>query len=234
MIRYILFLVFALISNTALSVQNLDAVTEDVIKVIASMSDPNIISITGGAIETVWGADDKVTLEANPDTGQAIFKPLSTTPFTLFVQSAAGNTYTISVTPQKNAIGQLINLDELQLNDKTFDRSLNIISYKKEVKRLLKLIELNKGVAKLPGFRVKTFNKTIPLWSETSVLHAFSWVSGNMVIDKYLVTNTTADSLTIEEREFKNLSNIIRAISLKKHTLEPAETTVLYTFRSPS
>lgn len=232
--KYLFILVCALFTNSALSVQNKDAVTGEVINVVASMSDPNMITITGGAIASVWGTEDKVTLEANQDTGQAIFRPLSMTPFTLFVQSEAGNTYTLSVSSQNNIVGQVINLDELQVNDRSLDRSLNIIAYKKEVKRLLKLIELNPGIAKLPGFHVKTVNKKIPLWSETQILHAFSWVSGNIIIDKYLVTNISQKLLVMEEREFKDLSNIIRAVSLKKHSLDPAETTVLYTFRSPS
>lgn len=234
--KYFFILVCALFWNSAQSVQNVDAETGIAIKVVASMSDPNIITITGGSIATVFGTEDKVSLEANTDTGQAIFRPLSTAPFTLFVQSEAGNTYTLSVTSQNNIVGQVINLDEFQVNDKSLDRALNIIAYKKEVKRLLKLIELkpNGGIVKLPGYRVKTINKSIPLWSETEILHAISWESGNMVIDKYLVTNTTDKPLVMEEREFKDLSKIIRAISLKKHFIAPAETTVLYTFRSPS
>ncbi len=232
--KHLFILVCILFSSSALSVQNKEAVTAEVIKVIASMSDPNVITMTGGSMDSAWGQEGKVTLEADKDTGQAIFTPLSTSPFTLFVYSEAGNTYTLSVTPQKNIVGQVINLDESQVSDQSLDRSLNIIAYKKEVKRLLKLIELKQGVVKLPGFRVKTVNKTIPLWSETQILHALSWKSGSMVIDKYLVTNTTDKPLVMEEREFRNLSKIIRAVSLKKHSLAPAETTVLYTFRSPS
>jgi type-F conjugative transfer system secretin TraK len=226
-----------LLSQAAVAVQKIAANPEETIQISASMSDANVISISGGSIESVWGTDDKVTLQANDDTGQAIFQPVSNKPFTLFIRSQAGVTYTLSVVPRDDIIGQVIIIDEFeQVGEVGSARAHNIIAYKSEVKRLLKQLELhpNQGVVKLRGFQVRTSNKKVPLWAETEILHAFSWVRGNMIIERYLITNLSDQPLRIEEREFRSLAKNIRAISLRKLELEPAETTVLYTFRSAS
>jgi hypothetical protein len=223
------------LTHMALAAQKIQANPDEVVQVVASMSDANIISISGGSIESVWGTEDKVTLEANVDTGQAFFRPVSSEAFTLFVQSAAGHTYTLSVVPRVDIIGQMILLDEFSNNASNhIERSLNIVTYKSEIKRLLKLIEQSPGIKKLRGFKLKPANKTIPLWSETRILHAMSWIQGSMIIDKYLVTNVTDEKLVIEEREFRGLASLIRAIAIRKHQLDPAETTVLYTFKGRS
>jgi hypothetical protein len=108
------------------------------------------------------------------------------------------------------------------------------MAYKNDVKRLLRQIEQQAGVKSLPGFRLKAVNQQVSLWAETRILHAVSWSRASMIIDKYLVTNISEKALVLEEREFRGLTDMIRAIALKKHQLAPAETTVLYTFRSRS
>ncbi len=233
----IFLLVGLLASQAAVAVQKIAANPEETVQISASMSDANVISISGGSIESVWGTDDKVTLQANDDTGQAIFQPVSNKPFTLFIRSQAGVTYTLSVVPRDDIIGQVIIIDEFeQAGEVGSARAHNIIAYKSEVKRLLKQLELkpDQGIAKLRGFQIKAVNKKVPLWAETEILHANSWVRGNMIIERYLITNVSDQTLRIEEREFHSLSENIRAISLRKLTLDPAETTVLYTFRSAS
>jgi len=219
----------------SLATQRIAADPDAVVEVYASMKDPNIISITGGSIESVWGTEDKVSLEANVDTGQAIFRPASFTPFTLFVQSHAGNTYTLVVKPRKNEIGQSIVIDEFASDARSpFDRALKPVSYKNEVKRLLKEIEtLPSGkVTTLRGFKARMVNQEIPLWRETRITHALSWTRGGMIIDKYLLTNISDQALVVEEREFASIAESVRAISIRQHQLAPAQSTVFYAFRS--
>ena len=235
MARIILLISLLLLSSLAHAVQKIQADPDEATQIAASMTDANVITITGGSIESVWGTEDRVSLEANIETGQAIFRPTTAEPFTLFVQSDSGNTYTLSVVPRNNIIGQVIILNEFHNSDQSgFNRSSSIVSYKSEVKRLLKKIELNSGVTKLSGFKLQSIQKDIPLWAETKLLHAFSWSQGNMIIDKVLVTNISDKPLLLEEREFQHIHPTIRAIALRKHRLEPAETTILYTFRNPS
>ncbi len=226
-----------LLTQSTWAIQKIQANPDEAVQIVASMTDANVISISGGSIESVWGTEDKVSLEANVDTGQAIFRPMSNKPFTLFVQSEAGLTYTLSVVPRNDIIGQVILLNEFdQAGETQSQRAHNIIAYKSDIKRLLKKIEQSpgQGIAKLHGFQIKTINKNIPLWSETKILHTFSWTRGSLIIDRYLLTNVSDEVLRVEEREFHQLTKHIRAISLRKLTLQPAETTVLYTFRSTS
>jgi conjugal transfer pilus assembly protein TraK len=232
-----LLLAVMLLSQSAWAIQKIQANPDEAVQIVASMTDANVISITGGSIESVWGTEDKVSLEANVDTGQAIFRPMSNKPFTLFVQSEAGMTYTLSVVPRSDIIGQVILLNEFdQAGETQSQRTHNIIAYKSDIKRLLKQIEQlpGHGIAKLRGFQIKTINKAIPLWVETKILHAHRWTRGSLIIDRYLLTNVSDKVLRVEEREFHNLAKHIRAISLRQLLLKPAETTVLYTFRSAS
>ena len=55
-----------------------------------------------------------------------------------------------------------------------------------------------------------------------------------MIIDRYIITNVSDAPLVMEEREFRHLGKLIRAVSIKQHQLQPAESTVMYTFRSGS
>jgi len=211
----------------------IDGDSDEVISVKASLSDPNMISIDGGSIESVWAAEDKVMLQANEQSGQAVFRPISNSPFTLFVQSAAGHTYTFTVVPVDRLIGQSFVIKEHDsFNDQHLAHTANIVAYKKEVKRLLKKIEQLQKRKRLNGFRMKTVNKPVSLWQETSILHALTWNREDMQIDRFVVTNITAEPLSLDERAFKHIAQSVRAVSLRKHNLEPAESTVLYVFRS--
>ena len=235
MIRILLLINLILLSSSAQALQKIQADPEEATQIVASITDANVISITGGSIESVWGTEDRVSLDANMETGQAIFRPTSQVPFTLFVQSDSGNTYTLSVVPRNNIIGQVIMLNEFHGIDQVeLNRTSTIVSYKSEVKRLLKKIEQNPGVTKINGFKLKSIQQEIPLWAETKLLHAFSWSQGSMIIDQVLVTNISNQLLILEEREFQHLHENIRAIAIRKHQLAPAETTILYTFRNPS
>jgi len=222
-------------ATCANAVQKFEGNPDEIIVVKASTTDPNIISITGGSIESVWGTEDKVALEANVETGQAIFRPATLSPFTLFVQTLSGNTYTLAVTPQQKLIGQSIVINEFSTADQSgADRGLGIVAYKNVVKRLLRDIEQMQGVRELRGFRLVSVNKVKPLWAETRIVHVNSWTRNDMIIDRYLVTNITDQALVMEEREFTGLGQTIRAISIRKHSLAPAESSVMYTVRGRS
>ncbi len=231
----ILLIILLLSSPAVFAVQKYVGNPEEIIKVTASTTNPNIITISGGSIDSVWGAEDKVMLEANADTGQALFRPVSLTPFTLFVQTLAGNTYTLSVIPKKKLIGQSIVIDEFgQFDRASSDRELGIVAYKQIVKRLLRDIDGANGVRRIKGFQLQAVNQIRPLWAETEILHALTWNRGDMIIDKYVITNVSENLLVIEEREFRNLGRTIRAIAIRKHQLQPAESTVMYTIRGKS
>ncbi len=229
-----LFILFSLlVQPTAQAAMVIDGDPDEVISVKASLSDPNIITINGGSIESVWAAEDKVMLQANEQSGQAVFRPTSKSPFTLFVQSAAGNTYTLTVVPVERLIGQNFVIKEHDsFADQHMGHTASIVAYKKEVKRILKQIEQLRQRKRLNGFRVKSINKRVSLWQETSILHALSWNRDDMQIDRFVVTNITDAPLSLDERAFKHISPSVRAVSLRKHNLEPAESTVLYVFRS--
>ncbi len=234
--RSILIVLLMLSSLPSLAAQRIHADPDTVAETYASTRDANILSISGGSIESVWGTEDKVTLEANVDTGQAIFRPASMTPFTLFVQSHAGNTYTLLVKPKADVIGQSIVIDEFAGADSlsAFDRSLTPVSYKNEVKRLLKAIEASPGgkATDLRGFNARMVNQEVPLWRETRVTHALSWTRGGTIIDKYILTNISEQPLVVEEREFASIARHVRAIAVREHQLAPAESTIFYVFRS--
>ena len=218
----------------ASAAQKIEADTSSVIQIYASINDANIITLSGGSIESAWSTEDKVSLQANDDTGQAIFKPLSTAAFTLFVQSYAGNTYTLQVQPRHDIIGQTIILDEFGQQDAELDRATNVVAFKNQVKRLLKDIESVDGVKKLKGYQLKNINREIPLWAETKILHAVSWIQSGMIIDKFVLTNISEAVLIVEEREFSTILQHIRSVAIRKHRLKPAESTVFYTVRKSS
>lgn len=233
--RISLLLALALLSGNAWSLQRIEADPDQAMQITASMDDANVISISGGSIESGWSTEDKVTLDKNEDTGQIIFKPTSAQPFTLFVQSESGETYTLSVVPRKDIIGQVIVIDEFNAQGEVgAQRAFNIIAFKTEIKRLLKQIEQDPKIAvpRLRGFRLRMVNRKVPLWRETEIVHALSWRRSDLVIERYLVTNRSEKPLRFNEREFHALAEGIRAISLRKLELQPAETTVLYAFRS--
>lgn len=231
--RFLFMLFLCLIQPTAQAAMVIDGDPDVVISVKASLSDPNMITINGGSIESVWAAEDKVMLQANEQSGQAVFRPTSKSPFTLFVQSSAGNTYTLTVVPVERLIGQNFIIREHDtFADQHMGHTASIVAYKKEVKRILKQIEQLQQRKRLNGFRVKSINKPVSLWQETSILHAITWNRDDMQVDRFVVTNITDAPLSLDERAFKHISQSVRAVSLRKHHLEPAESTILYVFRS--
>ena len=227
-------LLLCFLSLPSFAIQKIDANTDETIPVQASADDSNIIGINGGSIDSVWSTEDKVSLDKNEDTGQAIFRPLVKTPFTLFVLSDSGATYTLRVMPKPGLAGQVIVIDEFNSEGSAASRrrALSVVPFKHEVKRWLRSLETaDRPAPRLRGFRLNTVNTPVSLWRETRIVHALSWSRSDLRIDRYLVTNVSDAPLRIEEREFRTLARGIRAVALRKLELSPGETTVLYTVR---
>ena len=204
------------------------------LRVIASLDNPNRLSIKDGRFISAYATDDLVNMEADLESGEIIFKPLGDEEFSIFARAESGVTYTVVVRSRKELVGQSIVISENLSTTHQYDRDVKVVSFKNQVNQLVKSIEGQVGAAKLPGFRLTAVNREVRLWKETTILHALSWSQGNLIIDKYVITNVSDSPLGLHEREFADLSKNIRAISIRDHALLPAKSTVLYTFRNPS
>lgn len=225
-------LLFSLLvcSTVSWATQQFRVVPGGVYSVDVSREDPNTLMITGGSkLKGVWGSDTAVTINKKEDINAALFQPLLLKQFSLMVADSNGHTFTILANPRDDLPGQSI---VLVSNPVKSDRLKNNSSVPSDyVSNIASIFKNLYSGATPTGYTYKSINKTIPLWQETRITHAGTYVGSDWVVEKLLITNTSKDIVRIVEPEFSGVFNDIAAVSLERKNLESGESSAAFIVR---
>lgn len=212
------------------ALQTADAVEGKNIFVKMSTRDFNRIAIEGGRVRLVKGADrDLVLGDKDEVTGQALIKPLVKDPFSLFVFSESGMTYTVVVQPM-DIPGESVILRE-QLPKKPAvavpaSKSDKSNSYVKAIKSLLHVMNSEN----VPGdIEVKQTWEETGLWQGTRFALEKIYTDPSLIGETYRLFNLGQTTIRIAEQEFYKRGVI--AVAVKSLELEPGKSTQVFVIK---
>ena len=212
-------------SLDAHAAQVLTGKPDDTLAASVSRAEPTLIRVDGHRIRRIFGAEGDFTVTPDKDAGTAYLKPATDKKaFSAFVSDDAGHTWKLLLSVADGPSDSIIIKGKPDLGSKQAGRDLASIQ---AIKRVLLALESDQE----PDPETRVVNEIVPLWQE-SLFVLVKVLDGALKGEKYLLTNTSAKPMVIDERELYRRGVI--AISVEKPRLEPAETTAVYVIREGS
>ena len=225
--RFLLLLIL-LLPTSAFALQVVDVMDGKTIPVTVSLKELNRLTMADGSrIDHIWGPQDRMTLEADTESGQLFVRTIGAKPFSLFVKAENGETYTLLAAPRDVPAETIF----LRPPYRSTDRSSGerALPYIKRVERLAKAM----GRHALPDdFTPSPSSRVIPLWDEVHFRQEMRYSGDTLIGEIYRLTNLTQEEMRLEEREFSGLpGDPIAAVAIDKHRLKAHESTEVFIIR---
>jgi conjugal transfer pilus assembly protein TraK len=187
----------------------------------------------------------EIALECDRDKGEIYVRPVDTArsptkPINLFISSADA-TYTLllrrSDTPSDTIVLRDKTAHRASVNiDPSFNRagplgpSANPI---RAMKALLFAMASEPAVQArvAPDVRVEDINRTLPLWNEVRFALLQTYEARGLVGEKYLLTNTSNQTMVLAEQEFDRPEGHIVGVAIENMNLRPGDSTIVYVLR---
>jgi len=215
----ILSAVLLLASLEAAAAQVLTGKSDDTQTASVSRAEPTLIRVEGQRIRRIFGAEDDFTVAPDKDAGTAYLKPTTKKQaISAFVSDDSGRTWKLLLSITDGPSDSIIIKGKPDSTSKPAGHDLARVQ---AIKRVLLVLESDKET----GMETRVVNDHVPLWQE-SLFVLVKVLDGPLKGEKYLLTNTSAKPMVIDERELYRRGVI--AVSVEKPHLGPAETTAVY------
>lgn len=217
-----------LLPSSAFALQVVDVVDGNTVPITLSQKELNRIGMADGSrIAHIWGPQDRMTLEADTDSGQLFVRAIGTSPFSLFVKADNGETYTLLAAPKDIPAETVFLRPPYRSSDKS--AAENALPYIKRIERLAKAL----GKHALPEDMTPIQSSSVlPLWQEVHFKREMIYAGETLTGEIYSLTNLTDKEMRLEEREFSTLAgNPVAAVAIDKHLLKPHESTDVFIIR---
>ncbi len=247
---------FALVTGSAQALQVIEARDGVTIEAVIASKEPTRIRIENAAITDVFGnlyssncapspgtvstpppmvptinPAGEIALECDRDKGEIYVRPVgnSAKPITLFV-SSANATYTLllrrSDTPS----------DTIVIRDKTAHRTSSTqqrpLGTAPNHIRAMKAILVGMATDRVaPDVRVEDVNRPVQLWNEARFSLIRIYEGRGMVGEKYLLTNTSDQTMVLSEQEFDRAEGNVVGVAIDNLNLRPGDSTNVYVIR---
>ena len=227
----LLLIAILLLPSSAFALQIVDVVDGRTVPIAMSVKELNRVSMSDGSrIDHIWGPQDRMTLEADTDSGQLFIRAVGVKPFSIFVKADNGETYTLLAAP-KDVPAETIFLRPPYRNSSKSSAE-RALPYIKRIERLAKALGRGALPEDMAPIQLQSF-RAIPFWDEVHLTKKMIYMGDTLTGEVYSLTNLTDEDMRLEEREFKSLSGAspIVAIAIVKHLLKPHESTEVFVIR---
>ena len=224
----LLLITLLLLPGSAFALQVVDVVDGNTVPITLSQKELNRIGMADGSrIAHIWGPQDRMTLEADTDSGQLFVRAIGANPFSLFVKADNGETYTLLAAP-KDIPAETVFLRPPYRNSEK-SAAERALPYIKRIERLAKAL----GKHALPEDMTPIqSSRVFPLWKEVHLKREMVYAGETLTGEIYSLTNLTDKEMRLEELEFSNVAgNPIAAVAIDKHLLKPHESTEVFIIR---
>lgn len=216
-------------ASSANAAQLLEVRDGAVVTARISGSEPNRLVIRDGRIHRVWGAEGRVVLKPDSDSGQVYLQPAEgwrTRPLSLFVKDAEGGVYTLVLTPtdMPSETVTLIRPERARVVDRR-----KAVAWETGQPYEGTLLELVSNMARneVPeGYTQAEIGREIKLWQEARLVLVSRYTGGRLEGEVYELTNVDENKVRLEEQEFYR--DGVLAVSVERHELAPGERTRIY------
>lgn len=231
----------ALTSLNAQATQIIEGADREHIPVNISAKEQNRLAIEGRRIATVVPSQQGALSFVKDEALGALYFALSSdTPamssLTLFVSDDKGVTYKIVLTPRPVAGEEIILRppgEEAATPASTpaprTTADGRAVSYQRKIKDLVLVMSQHDQLNLQETADVIGVNKEVPLWKEGRLVLNAKYLDGDLVGEKYHLTNiSSSDMLLVEQELFRRG---VLAISIEYHTLPPGAGTDIFLVR---
>lgn len=224
-----IFLLAILWTSNAVAGQLLEVRDGAVVSVRISGNEPNRLVVRDGRVHKVWGADGKVVLKPDADSGQIYLQPTDAwrnRPFSLFVRDEAGGVYTLVLTPTDMPAETVTLVRPERMRGVDRRKAAAWETEKPYESALLEIIK-HMALNSLPdGYSQTEVNREIKLWQEAKLVLLGRYTGAKLEGEIYELTNVDNKKIRLDEREFYRTG--VLAISIDRHELAPGEHTRIY------
>jgi len=203
------------------------------VQVNISANEQNRLAVEGRRIANVVPSQKGVlSYQKDEAMGAFYFTLSSDSPnhgtVTLFVSDDKGITYKLILVPRPIAGEEVILRPPTEKATPSSRAAADgrAVSYQRRIKDLMLVMaddELKDSVETVP------VNKDVPLWKEGRLVLVTKYVDGEMVGEKYRLTNVSPSEMLLVEQEMYRRG--VRAIAVEHHTLMQGDSTDIYIVR---
>ncbi|MFQ5469744.1 MAG: type-F conjugative transfer system secretin TraK [Gammaproteobacteria bacterium] len=229
MINRLLLITILILPGSALALQVVDVVDGQTVPVKVSLKELNRISMADGArIDHIWGAEDRMRVEADKTSGQLFVRVIGAKPFSLFVRADNGETYTLLAAP-KDIPAETVFLRPPYHSNQSRNSADRALPFIKRIERLM----LALGRNALPeDYTPRPAPEVIPLWEEVQFERKTIYTGDTFTGEVYTLTNLTQEEMLLDERELRLLpGHPVAAVAIDKHRLRAHESTEVFVAR---
>ena len=226
-------LLLVAVSASVHATQFVDGAEHDHQQVNISANEQNRLAIKGGRISSAVPSQKGALSYVKDDaTGSLYFSlanpELNAGTVTLFVTDDKNITYQLILVPRPIA-GEEIVIDppasKVGESKPQKDKRGQAYPYQRQAKNLIWAMFSNQST----DIEAVPVNQEVPLWQEVKVIEQAKYPDGDMVGEKYDLTNISSKDMLLLEQEFYRKDTI--AISIEHMTLPPGADTEVYVVR---
>lgn len=216
-----------LISAPSFALQIVDAFEGKTLFAKISANEPSRLSIDGGKIRRLKVDPNELTVEGDPENGQAFIYPKAADkPVTVFVISDNGRTYTLVLQPV-DAPTETVILRDVNRHVVDGPKIEKAGSYEKVIRSFI--VGMASG-HQPDGLDFEPMQREFTLWENSRLIQTAQYSGRNFIGEKYTLYNTGKSVLRVAEQEFYRKGVI--AVAVDVLTLDPGMSTQIYIVRN--
>lgn len=165
-----------------------------------SNTDPNMLFVPGDRITAISAQQGALTDKRNTSAGGVLFSTVATKTFTLFVETARGQTFSVVANPVAGR-GQVYRLLSAEAPPRKE-------AHQWETSHPYETLLITLGRSALTGTIPDGYGAVAPLTDGIAVPYGmtaapdFAWAGDQLRVDRYLLGNTRAYSIALREQDF--------------------------------
>ena len=224
----IMFFIVLLASQTANALQIKYLSDNQRLVADISLGSINRISVDDDRIAQVFGLNEDLVMETDPNTGQVFLRTKQNKPIDLSIITEKQVTLDLHLLP-KNISGETIIIKTNKPNNPVKVQT-KAGGYLDQISTLMIAMASCKPRS---TYIINKVNKEILLWDKIELIQTNEYVGNKLIGETYSLTNKTKDRIFLTETQF-GWQKGVGAVAIKKHALVPNDTTQVYVIRHVS
>ena len=230
--KAVICLLAVVFASNAMAIQKIKVKDGGTYAVKISSNDMTRIAMDGiSRIDNFRGVANSLDIDPDNEAGELYVRPKPQTSgaaMSFFISDDNGYVYTLVATQHDIPAETILLQPVSERRDSITQGAFKSDSYMKHIKSLMKSMATH---AEMDGYDIKDIHQPIPLWKETQILLIKEYQGEQVIGDVYLLKNVSEAVMALDEQEFKEFGDDVKAVAIDVNRLNPGETTALYVVR---
>lgn len=218
-------------ASSASALQVLDAAEGQTLFVKVSAKEQTRIAVVGGRIASLRVPRGALNIDPDEETGQVFFtlgqgiqKPVSG-----FLTTEAGQTYALVLAPSDIPTESVLLRPPQATATRPPPPAKSTTPFEQELKRLHLAVVRDEQI---DGAEVREIGQVVPLWKEARFSLERQYLIGNVVVERYSLSNVSSAPMVLSEPEFYRRG--VHSVHVDQHSLAAGAATRVVVTRERS